>query len=536
MRRPALRACAAVAILAVLAWAGAAGAQCILANPSFEIAGSNGVVFRGWNQFGTVALSANATHGHLAARASGPNTGDWAVSGFWQSHDASPGETFRASIKGWHAAVNPLTGGCRAILNVEWRDSGGNLISYESHTVADASTPVDAVQDVSITTQPAPTGTASTHFLIGALQAPGTPVPDVYFDEADFQSLTPPTLDDIQWNDFPGGNSVEFSGRTWRVKGPGTYGPGPSPFCDDSDCVWVDPSGRLHLTVQRIGGSWYSTEVTLVDALSYGDYVFTTYGDLDLLDPNIVLGLFLWQYAPCYSTAYLWWNPYNEIDVELSRWGGSAPDSAQFVAQPYDRPGNLDRFATTFDPGELTSFAFRWLPDRVEFRSWRGGPNDESPANMIHAWTYTGPHIPRNEQPRVHLNLWQFNGVHPATGQEVVLDAFTFVPEGSAVGVPPETGTPAGPASYLRAARPNPFGATTTIAFTLADDAPATIVVYDVAGRAVRTLVDGIMPAGEHEVVWDGRDAAGNRVASGVYLYRLRAGSTVETRRVVLVD
>ncbi len=535
MRHPGTRVSAVALAIAALVWAGAANAQCILANPSFELRGSGGPVFGGWNQFGSVGSSPNATHGHLAARVSGPNTGGWDVSGYWQSLDAVPGETFEASVRGWHTAVNPLTGQCQAILNIEWRDSGGNLISYESHTVADASTPVDAVQDVSVTTQPAPTGTATARLLLGALQAPGAPVPDVYFDEAEFNSLSAPTLDDIQWNDFPGGTTLQFSGRTWRVKGPGYYGPGPSLFCNSSSCTWVDANDRLHLTVKKIGGSWYSTEVTPVDALGYGDYIFTTYGDLDTLDPNIVFGIFIWQYGPCYDPGYLWWNPYNEIDVEFSRWGNPANDLGQFVAQPYDYPGNINRFAATFSPGELTSHAFRWLPDRVEFRSWRGGPADESAANMIHEWTYTGPHIPRPEQPRVHLNLWQVNGTPPASNQEVVLDAFTFVPEGSTVGVPPGT-VPAGPASYLRLARPNPFGARTTIAYTMAADAPATLTVYDVAGRAVRTLVDGFVPAGDHQVSWDGRDASGNRVASGVYLYRLRTGSTVETRRVVLVD
>ena len=41
---------------------------------------------------------------------------------------------------------------------------------------------------------------------------------------------------------------------------------------------------------------------------------------------------------------------------------------------------------------------------------------------MIHSWTYTGPHIPRPEQPRVHINLWQFDGP-PASDQEVIIDA-----------------------------------------------------------------------------------------------------------------
>lgn len=507
-------------------------AQCILANPSFEIAGSGGQVFGGWNQSESVGSSTDATHGSKAARVSGPNYGGWDVSSFWQEMDTSPGEQWSASVKSWHTAVNPLTGNSRAMLNIEWRDSGGNLISFESHTPADASTPTGEVQDFYVESGPAPSGTVKTRLLLAVLQEPGQPPPDVYYDEATFYNLTPPTMDDIQWNDFPGGRTVSFSGRTWRVKGPGYYGPGPSNFCDQAGCVWVDGDDDLHMTIQRIGGTWYSTEVALEEALGYGDYIFTTVGRIDQLNENTVLGLFTWQYGPCYDSEYLWWNPYNEVDIEYSRWGSAGNDVGQFVAQPYDWDGNLERFDATFADSEVASHAFRWLADRVEFRAWRGGPNDESPENMIHAYTYTGPHIPRLEQPRTHINLWQLNG-GPGVYQEVVLDSFTFVPEGTA-------GIPEGPqdlplqgGTRISMARPNPFGSQTTITYILAKGGMTNISVFDVLGRRIRTLVNGHIQAGYHDIVWDGTDDSGIWAAPGVYLYRLRTGDIVETGRVV---
>ena len=63
----------------------------------------------------------------------------------------------------------------------------------------------------------------------------------------------------------------------------------------------------------------------------------------------------------------------------------------------------------------------------------------------------------------------------------------------------------------------------------------AEIVIYDVRGKRVRTLVSGNVVAGYNEAVWDGRDDSGNRVASGVYLYRLRAGRVVETKKMVML-
>jgi hypothetical protein len=523
-----------VLVIALLSFTGArsASGQCILMNPSFEILDSGSNVFSGWNQFDIVGYSTTATHGSRAARMTGPNYGGWDVSGYWQQMDTAPGERWSASVKAWHTPVNPLTGSSRAMLNIEWRDSGDNLISFESHTPVDSSTPVDEVQDFYVESGPAPSGTVKARILVAVLQEPGQPPPDVYYDQATFYNLTPPTVDDMQWNDFPGGETVYFSGRTWRVKGPGYYGPGPSSFCDDAGCVWVDGDDDLHMTIQRIGSTWYSTEVVLEEPLGYGDYIFTTVGRLDQLHENTVFGLFVWQYGPCWSEEYLWWNPYNEFDIEFSRWGDPGNSIGQFVAQPYDWPGNISRFDATFADDEITSHAFNWLADRVECRSWRGGPNDESPENIIHSWTYTGPHIPRPEQPRVHLNLWQLNG-GPGIYQEVVLDEFTFVPEQTA-GIDDEVeDVPVAGASVISMARPNPFGPQTTITYFLKKGGMTEVSVFDVRGRLLRTLEGGYVRAGSHDVVWDGTDDSGKRVAPGVYLYRLRTDDLVETRSIV---
>jgi hypothetical protein len=521
-------------VLCALAGADRAVAQCTPMNPSFEIGGT-GTVFAGWSQFGTVGPSADAVHGSVAAKLSGPNTGSWDVSGLWQQLDCAVGEQWAGSVYVMIPSSRPLTGQSTAIVNIEWRDSGGNLISYESHTIATASTPTDLGRVVTFQSQPAPSGTVATRVLLGVLQAPGTAIPDVVYDQVTFYSLASPTVAQAQWADFPGGRAVNFSGRSWRVKGPGTYGPGPSAYGASSDYVWVDTDGRLHLTIKKVGSTWYCTEVVLEQALGYGDYVFTTRGRLDTLDPRTVLGLFIWEYGQCYDAAYLWWNPYNEVDVEISRWGTAGNALAQFVAQPYDWSGNLERFDATYSDGEVTSYAFRWLPYEVEFRAWRGGPEAEATSTPIHAWTYTKWHIPRPEQPRVHMNLWRFDGT-PATNQEVVLDAFTFVPACvgdtcGALAVEPPTAN----GNALLAPSPNPFHASTTIRYVSARGGRVEVAVFDLLGRRQRSLFDGPVGAGSHELAWDGRDERGVPAPAGVYLCRVRTEDKVETRRMVLV-
>ncbi len=83
--------------------------------------------------------------------------------------------------------------------------------------------------------------------------------------------------------------------------------------------------------------------------------------------------------------------------------------------------------------------------------------------------------------------------------------------------------------------RPNPFNPTTTIAYDLAQGVKVNLTIYDVHGREVKQLVNGVQPAGNHQIVWDGRNASNTQVASGVYFYRLAAGQFVQTKKMVLL-
>lgn len=87
----------------------------------------------------------------------------------------------------------------------------------------------------------------------------------------------------------------------------------------------------------------------------------------------------------------------------------------------------------------------------------------------------------------------------------------------------------------LATASPNPFRTATTIGFSVPAAGPVRLAIYTVAGRRVRTLVDEVRTAGPHVARWDGRDAEGHAVASGVYLCRLQAGSSVQRKRMVLL-
>jgi FG-GAP-like repeat/FlgD Ig-like domain len=82
---------------------------------------------------------------------------------------------------------------------------------------------------------------------------------------------------------------------------------------------------------------------------------------------------------------------------------------------------------------------------------------------------------------------------------------------------------------------PNPFNPSTEIHFDLPTPQVVELTVYDANGRRVVELISGAMPAGQHRHIWDGRDASGQEVASGIYLYRLRAGDFSRSLRMLLV-
>ncbi len=82
---------------------------------------------------------------------------------------------------------------------------------------------------------------------------------------------------------------------------------------------------------------------------------------------------------------------------------------------------------------------------------------------------------------------------------------------------------------------PNPFNPITSIRFSLSKSGPASIMVYDIAGRLVRVLADREFSDGEHRVSWDGLNESGAPVTSGTYFYRLEAADQVLSKKMALL-
>ncbi|MDL1877762.1 T9SS type A sorting domain-containing protein, partial [Cytophagia bacterium CHB2] len=84
---------------------------------------------------------------------------------------------------------------------------------------------------------------------------------------------------------------------------------------------------------------------------------------------------------------------------------------------------------------------------------------------------------------------------------------------------------------------PNPFNPQTTIAFSVPENfhGQVSLRIYDMTGKLVRELINEDRGPGRYRVVWDGLSQSGNRLASGLYLYQLRAGSFSTARKLILM-
>jgi hypothetical protein len=148
-------------------------------------------------------------------------------------------------------------------------------------------------------------------------------------------------------------------------------------------------------------------------------------------------------------------------------------------------------------------------------------------------WGSPGPATGLPRDPAAHSrHLSMEAGTSPTA---VVLSRVTAAGTGWTADCEGPVAAPTPLASIAVSSRPNPFNPRTTITYVLPVEGHARLLVYDVAGRLVRTLLDDWESAGSHDVGWDGRDDRGRRAPSGVYLSRLSVGEYEAAHRMLLL-
>jgi uncharacterized membrane-anchored protein len=159
---------------------------------------------------------------------------------------------------------------------------------------------------------------------------------------------------------------------------------------------------------------------------------------------------------------------------------------------------------------------------------------------------WAGPHGPggfwedltEEQRETVHDKIKEMRD-QGATREEIHAAVVELL-EGFGIGLPEESGntsseTASGEPYIQVQSYPNPFNPQTEIAYSLPENSYVKLTIYNIQGQKVATLLDEYQSAGTKSVIWDGCDESGDPVASGVYLYRIEAGSQTVTNRMVLL-
>ena len=88
---------------------------------------------------------------------------------------------------------------------------------------------------------------------------------------------------------------------------------------------------------------------------------------------------------------------------------------------------------------------------------------------------------------------------------------------------------------YVNAPYPNPFNPAMTIEYVIPQESNVSLVIYDILGREVAVLQDGLLGAGAYQAMWDGRDKNGVMVGSGVYLYQFKGDEFIKQGKVMFL-
>lgn len=219
--------------------------------------------------------------------------------------------------------------------------------------------------------------------------------------------------------------TISFSGYDWIVKS-GTWGPGPNVWNPNN--VWVDNQNHLHLKISLQNGVWTTGEVILNQRLGFGTYQFKVLGRPDLLDGNMVLGLFN------YTEPDIGPDGTNEIDIEFATWGNSQSEHGNWVIWPALAGGptlTQQAFDATLTGNESTH-RFNWLSQKITFQALRGFTDSDE--GEYYQWIFAPTdylsQIPQYPLP-VHINFWLVGGKPPLNNQEaeMIITEFKFIAE-----------------------------------------------------------------------------------------------------------
>jgi hypothetical protein len=212
---------------------------------------------------------------------------------------------------------------------------------------------------------------------------------------------------------------ITWQGYKWNVKSASSQGPGPNRWLASN--VWVDTSGFLHLKISKVDGKWNCAEIWTDQALSYGTYQCQLEGEIDKLDPNVVMSMFSYQ-GP---------DGIKEIDIEYAKWGSPTAKNGWWTVYPDNPTGKKISEGFNFSlQGTYTTSRFNWSKSGVHYEILGGHQAVSSETNLMKAWddlpVTPGKNVPQTAMP-LHFNLWLFQGKPPTDDKPVEVIIHSFV-------------------------------------------------------------------------------------------------------------
>ena len=305
-------------------------------------------------------------------------------------------------------------------------------------------------------------------------------------------------------------------------------------FCDGTlaQGVFVNVAARSGVENQAIGG-----------AGAFGDY--DNDGDLDIFVANSGFA----------NRAYVNEGDGTFIDGAVAFGMTSREDSRGLVLGDYDSDGNLDVYVINDGaPNQLfknggsqhswLSVKLRGVESNTDGIASRVTTHSSSAGTQMREVRAAGEFSAPSLIARFGLNDAALLDSVVVAWPSGAVDTYADVPtnvrleliEGRALTAIEEGNYSPLPLQFrLESNFPNPFNATTTIAFAVPEEGPVQLVIYNSVGQAIRVLVDEQLVAGRYTVHWHGRGDDGHAVASGVYFASLTAGSDAARESMILI-
>lgn len=314
---------------------------------------------------------------------------------------------------------------------------------------------------------------------------------------------------------------------------------------------WVNQFVRLRFHFQSDatidGPGWFIDDLSTSGFVNFGGKVFGTVSStnaaLDYAGVYVSNNLH-WFTNPAATGDYTLYMPLSSYDMACRAAGYATPEHQQVNITPTSISVERDFFLSYYAP--VTNLNYSLGEDNLSI-SWNAPLQTEFPILDFGVYRKidTGSYILCSttaqefytqswDEPGTHYSFYVL--VNYGSGSSVAVDTVSFeLPSDNAETTPPLIKTALLP-NY-----PNPFQLSTTVVYSIGKQSPRDkgqtlkIRIFNTKGQLIKTLERGAKQSGLYSLIWDGNDAYGNQVASGIYFCRMDYGRYAATRKMMLL-